>query len=131
MPPLHADSHTITTKRLCSGSTPNSQDRWKTAQLLLWHGIFLLLVLAAISASTRPLQAVDYTWRWERIPQYIAYQAEQKHYAEFDGTVVVDKGQLFLQDDPAPAAVRPSHPKGSQLAEGGYRLPSAIPWMCN
>ena len=60
----------------------------KQPNLLLWHGVFLLMVLAAIFGIYKAVQAVDYTWRWERIPQYIAYQAEQKQYAEFDGTVV-------------------------------------------
>ena len=76
----------------------------KQPNLLLWHGVFLLMLLAAIFGIYKAVQAVDYTWRWERIPQYIAYQAEQKQYAEFDGTVVAgttaaEKGQLFLQDD--------------------------------
>ena len=90
----------------------------KQPNQLLWHGIFLLLVLAAIFGIYKAVQAVDYTWRWERIPQYIAYQAEQKHYAEFDGTVVADKGQLFLQDDLDPSRRQAIAPKGSQLAEG-------------
>ena len=90
----------------------------KQPNLLLWHGVFLLMVLAAIFGIYKAVQAVDYTWRWERIPQYIAYQAEQKHYAEFDGTVVADKGQLFLQDDLDPSRRQAIAPKGSQLAEG-------------
>ncbi|MCR6554653.1 amino acid ABC transporter permease, partial [Aeromonas sp. CPF2-S1] len=40
----------------------------KQPNQLLWHGIFLLLVLAAIFGIYKAVQAVDYTWRWERIP---------------------------------------------------------------
>ena len=95
----------------------------KQPNQLLWHGIFLLLVLAAIFGIYKAVQAVDYTWRWERIPQYIAYQAEQKQYAEFDGTVVTgttaaEKGQLFLQDDLDPNRRQAIASTGAQVAEG-------------
>ena len=95
----------------------------KQPNLLLWHGVFLLMVLAAIFGIYKAVQAVDYTWRWERIPQYIAYQAEQKQYAEFDGTVVTgttaaEKGQLFLQDDLDPNRRQAIASTGAQVAEG-------------
>ncbi|MFE8730707.1 amino acid ABC transporter permease, partial [Aeromonas hydrophila] len=69
------------------------------------------------------VQSVDYTWRWERIPQYIAYQAEQKNYAEFDGTVVAgttaaEKGKLFLQNDLDPNQRQPIATSGVQVSEG-------------
>ena len=46
-------------------------------------------------------------------PQYIAYQAEQKNYAEFDGTVVAgtteaDKGKLFCKTISIPTSAKPS-----------------------
>ncbi len=53
----------------------------KQPNQLLWHGIFLLIVLAAIFGIYKAVQSVDYTWRWGG-SQYIAYQAEQKNYAE-------------------------------------------------
>lgn len=95
----------------------------KQPNLLLWHGVFLLMLLAAIFGIYKAVQAVDYTWRWERIPQYIAYQAEQKQYAEFDGTVVTgttaaEKGQLFLQDDLDPNRRQAIASTGAQVAEG-------------
>ncbi|WP_301270979.1 amino acid ABC transporter permease [Aeromonas media] len=95
----------------------------KQPNLLLWHGVFLLMLLAAIFGIYKAVQAVDYTWRWERIPQYIAYQAEQKQYAEFDGTVVAgttaaEKGQLFLQDDLDPNRRQAIASTGAQVAEG-------------
>jgi len=40
----------------------------KQPNQLLWHGIFLLIVLAAIFGIYKAVQSVDYTWRWERIP---------------------------------------------------------------
>ena len=98
----------------------------KQPNLLLWHGVFLLMVLAAIFGIYKAVQAVDYTWRWERIPQYIAYQAEQKQYAEFDGTVVTgttaaEKGQLFLQDD-----LDPNRRQAITIAAGGAAAPASF-----
>ena len=110
----------------------------KQPNLLLWHGVFLLMVLAAIFGIYKAVQAVDYTWRWERIPQYIAYQAEQKQYAEFDGTVVTgttaaEKGQLFLQDDLDPNRRQAIASTGAQVAEGdtvfqGDTLDTQLSW---
>lgn len=95
----------------------------KQPNQLLWHGIFLLLLLTAVFGIYKAVQSVDYTWRWERIPQYIAYQAEQNNYAEFDGTVVAgttaaEKGQLFLQNDTDPGQRQPIAASGAQVAEG-------------
>ena len=110
----------------------------KQPNLLLWHGVFLLMLLAAIFGIYKAVQAVDYTWRWERIPQYIAYQAEQKQYAEFDGTVVAgttaaEKGQLFLQDDLDPNRRQAIASTGAQVAEGdtvfiGDTLDTQLSW---
>ena len=110
----------------------------KQPNLLLWHGVFLLMLLAAIFGIYKAVQAVDYTWRWERIPQYIAYQAEQKQYAEFDGTVVAgttaaEKGKLFLQDDLDPNRRQAIASTGAQVAEGdtvfqGDTLDTQLSW---
>ncbi|MEG0175874.1 MAG: amino acid ABC transporter permease, partial [Aeromonas sp.] len=110
----------------------------KQPNQLLWHGVFLLMLLVAVFGIYKAVQAVDYTWRWERIPQYIAYQAEQKHFAEFDGTVVAgtsekEKGQLFLQDDLDPNRRQAIAPEGVQVAEGdtvflGDTLDTQLSW---
>ena len=74
MPPLHADSHTITTKEVVTVINPKLTRQMENSPISCSGcGIFLLLVLAAIFGIYKAVQAVDYTWRWERIPQYIAY----------------------------------------------------------
>ncbi len=54
---------------------------------LLWKLLlaFVLLLLAAgmWGATTR----IDYTWRWQRVPQYFFYKAEDLHKAPADGRV--------------------------------------------
>ncbi|MFM5060748.1 amino acid ABC transporter permease [Aeromonas veronii] len=110
----------------------------KQPNQLLWHGVFLLMLLVAVFGIYKAVQSVDYTWRWERIPQYIAYQAEQKNVAEFDGTVMVgtseaEKGKLFLQDDLDPNVRQAIASTGVQVAEGdtvfrGDTLDTQLSW---
>ncbi|PJG57754.1 amino acid ABC transporter permease [Aeromonas cavernicola] len=86
---------------------------------LLWHCVFVLLMCAAAFGIYQAVQSVDYTWRWERIPQYIAYQAEQQTYADFDGTVVAsNNGALLLQNDLDPQQHQAIAATGIQVAEG-------------
>lgn len=99
--------------------TPNPvRQMEKRPNPLLWHGVFALLLLLAGYAIYQAVQAVNYTWRWERIPQYIVYQDEQKSMAEFDGTVVADQGTLWLQDDLDPAHRQKVAAQGALVAEG-------------
>lgn len=110
----------------------------KQPNQLLWHGVFLLMLLVAVFGIYKAVQSVDYTWRWERIPQYIAYQAEQKNLAEFDGTVMAgtseaEKGKLFLQDDLDPNVRQAIASTGVQVAEGdtvfrGDTLDTQLSW---
>ena len=110
----------------------------KQPNQLLWHGVFLLMLLVAVFGIYKAVQSVDYTWRWERIPQYIAYQAEQKNLAEFDGTVIAgtseaEKGKLFLQDDLDPNVRQAIASTGVQVAEGdtvfrGDTLDTQLSW---
>ena len=119
MPPFTQTPHTITTKEVVTVINPKlHKTDGKQPNQLLWHGIFLLLVLAAIFGIYKAVQAVDYTWRWERIPSTSPIRQNRNTHAEFDGTVVADKGQLFLQDDLDPSRRQAIAPKGSQLAEG-------------
>ncbi|WP_422450309.1 hypothetical protein [Endozoicomonas sp. ALB091] len=56
----------------------------------------LLLGLGIYKSS----QAIDYIWRWDRVPQYIVYQARDELRAEFDGTIESNEtGELILIND--------------------------------
>ncbi|MFM4941681.1 amino acid ABC transporter permease [Aeromonas bivalvium] len=90
----------------------------KQPSSLLWHGVFVLMMLLAVFGIYKAVQSVDYTWRWERIPQYIVYQAQQHNYAEFDGTVVAEQGTLVLQDDLDASHRQAIAATGSNLSEG-------------
>ena len=110
----------------------------KQPNKLLWHGVFLLMLLAAVFGIYKAVQSVDYTWRWERIPQYIAYQAEQNNLAEFDGTVIAgttsaEQGKLFLQNDLDPNQRQAIASTGIKVAEGdtifrGDTLDTELTW---
>ncbi|MCS3459273.1 amino acid ABC transporter permease [Aeromonas rivuli] len=90
----------------------------KQPSSLLWHGVFVLMMLLAVFGIYKAVQSVDYTWRWERIPQYIVYQAQQNSYADFDGTVVAENGALVLQDDLDASHRQTIAATGSNLSEG-------------
>ena len=110
----------------------------KQPNQLLWHGVFLLMLLAAVFGIYKAVQSVDYTWRWERIPQYIAYQAEQNNLAEFDGTVIAgttsaEQGKLFLQNDLDPNQRQAIASTGVKVTEGdtifrGDTLDTELTW---
>ncbi len=50
--------------------------------------ILLAVVLIGIAAATwGSVQRIDYQWRWNRVPQYFFYHAEDVHKIPFDGIV--------------------------------------------
>ncbi len=53
---------------------------------LLWKGVYVLILLALATGIYYSSKKVDYIWRWERLPQYVVYNAQQEFRAEFDGT---------------------------------------------
>ncbi|WP_295687155.1 amino acid ABC transporter permease [uncultured Nevskia sp.] len=64
---------------------PNSTSRW------LWHGL-AVAVLAVFGASLYiASKRIDYTWRWERIPQYLISTEGEEQKAPFDGFVAVSE----------------------------------------
>ncbi len=66
---------------------------------LLWHGVFALIILVLGTAFYKSSQSIEYTWRWERMPQYLVYEEETHQTAEFDGSVYSEADQLYLVDD--------------------------------
>ncbi len=72
----------------------------KQPNQILWNLVFAVLLVLFGLGIFKSSQSIDYTWRWERIPQYIVYQAENELRAEYDGTVTAnDAGQLILIND--------------------------------
>lgn len=59
----------------------------------------LAVILLLVAAGTwGAVQQIDYQWRWNRVPQYFAYVAEEAQKTPFDGKVVaiVEKGENAL-----------------------------------
>lgn len=55
----------------------------------LWHGVYAVVLLAVGFAIYKASERVDYTWRWERIPQYIISTEGDEIRAPFDGFVAL------------------------------------------
>ncbi|KZN14205.1 amino acid ABC transporter permease [Marinomonas sp. TW1] len=60
------------------------------SHLLLWKGLFLLILIGLGFGIYASSKSIDYTWRWERIPQYIVSTEPTEIRAPFDGTAYVD-----------------------------------------
>lgn len=54
----------------------------------VWTGIFFLGILALITLVYFTTKKVEYTWRWNRIPQYFLYEEKVEVRAEMEGEIV-------------------------------------------
>ncbi len=57
------------------------------ARVWPWRLLLGVIFLAAAASLWVAAERVDYTWRWNRVPQYFAFRAETVHRAAFAGTV--------------------------------------------
>ncbi|WP_133010325.1 amino acid ABC transporter permease [Marinomonas flavescens] len=55
--------------------------------LLLWKAVFILVMIGLGFGIYASSKSIDYTWRWERIPQYIISVEPKDIRSPFDGTV--------------------------------------------
>jgi len=53
-----------------------------------WHLLTLAILILLAASLWAATKKIDYTWRWNRIPQYFLYHAETFEYTPFDGRVV-------------------------------------------
>jgi polar amino acid transport system permease protein len=59
---------------------------------LLWHGLTILIIFVMGAGLWVATKKIDYTWRWNRVPQYFFYNNEELIPTPFDGRVVsIDK----------------------------------------
>ncbi|MDQ5908411.1 MAG: polar amino acid transport system permease protein [Pseudomonadota bacterium] len=70
-----------------------------------WQGLLVLILLGLTIGLWIATKRVNYEWRWERIPQYFAYQEQDLQTAPFAGTVIKvnangDTSQVTLQPQP-------------------------------
>ena len=70
----------------------------------LWHGVYAVVIAALGFAVYTTSKRVDYTWRWERIPQYIVSNEGERVAAPADGIVRLDASgralEILTQSDP-------------------------------
>jgi len=52
-----------------------------------WHGLTALVLVGLAVALFYATSLISYEWRWNRVPQYFAYQAEDVQRAAGNGTV--------------------------------------------
>ncbi|OLS61154.1 amino acid ABC transporter permease [Pseudomonas putida] len=52
-----------------------------------WHGLTALVLVGLAVSLYFATSMISYEWRWNRVPQYFAYQAEEAHRAAGYGTV--------------------------------------------
>ncbi len=55
----------------------------------LWHGVYAAVLLVVGWAIYKASERVDYTWRWQRIPQYIVSTEGDEIRAPYDGFVAL------------------------------------------
>ena len=62
----------------------------------LWRLLTVLVLLGIAAGLWYATERIDYTWRWNRIPQYFAYHSEDIKTATADGTIIKleNKGKL-------------------------------------
>lgn len=67
-----------------------SPHRW------FWHGVYALVIVALGFAIHKASQRVDYTWRWQRLPQYIISTDGEELRAPFDAFVALSDDRRTL-----------------------------------
>ncbi len=57
-----------------------------------WKILLAVILIGLAAATWGSVQRIDYKWRWNRVPQYFFYKADNPHKIPFDGTVTaIDK----------------------------------------
>ncbi|MCP3750147.1 amino acid ABC transporter permease [Pseudomonas sp. SBB6] len=61
-----------------------------------WHGLTALVLIGLAISLYYATSVISYEWRWNRVPQYFAYQAEVAQRVSENGTIeaIVSKGEM-------------------------------------
>ncbi|RBP80097.1 amino acid ABC transporter permease [Marinomonas rhizomae] len=68
----------------------------KQPHLLLWKAVFVLIMIGLGFGIYAGSKSIDYTWRWERIPQYIINTEATTVRSPFDGSATIEKGNKLV-----------------------------------
>lgn len=83
----------------------NLQNRWKQKKAQWpWHALTVLVLIGLAGALYYATSLMSYEWRWNRVPQYFAYHAEESQRAADLSTVSElvrkgDKAEVTLRND--------------------------------
>ena len=58
-----------------------------TQKLWIWKLLLAVILIGMAAGIWGAVKRIDYTWRWNRVPQYFLYQAEESQKIPFDGSV--------------------------------------------
>ena len=58
-----------------------------TQKLWFWKLVTAVILIGMAAGIWGAVKRIDYTWRWNRVPQYFFYQAEESQKIPFDGIV--------------------------------------------
>ncbi len=81
------------------------------ARTLPWMLLLAAILIGLAAGIWGATQKIDYTWRWNRVPEYFAYKGEDAIKIPFDGkvTAVAEKGDKIavelLSEDSEPLTV--------------------------
>lgn len=87
----------------------------------LWHGLYAAVVAVVAAGVWYASKRVDYTWRWQQVPQYLLNHEGVRVPAPIDGVVHLDADghglEIVAQSDP-PARARVDRVSRATVAEG-------------
>ena len=67
-----------------------------------WHVLTVLVLIGLAGALYYATSLMSYEWRWNRVPQYFAYQAEEAQRAAEHSTII----ELVRKGDTAEVVLR-------------------------
>lgn len=65
---------------------PGGQDKSRN-YYVMWGSVFFLIIFGIVYSLYLSTKQIDYVWRWNRVPQYFAYQENVKITAEENGDI--------------------------------------------
>jgi len=68
----------------------------KSRQLWPWKLLLAVILIGMAAGTWGAVNRIDYTWRWNRVPDYFLYQAEESSKSPFDGRVdrIIDSEEI-------------------------------------
>ena len=85
----------------------------------MWHGVYGLVMLALVGAIYGASQTVDYTWRWDRVPDYILAYEDADIRSTITGVVEITDGRVEVIGTQDAAAIERYNDLDSLLVEDG------------